>query len=173
MVKYMNINKLKKEISSPDYIFKEINISGIKTYLIFNEVLTNSQRIDEITWYLITKIKRRDFKDLIYKIPGSNTKIIEKKDIEYYLNNGFVVLCYKKLIAIELRSSDGRSVQNISSELSIGGARDAFTENINTNLNLIRKRIKSDLRIKTIIIGRLSKTKVDILYMENKINLIK
>ena len=170
MVKYMNINKLKKEISSPDYIFKEINISGIKTYLIFNEVLTNSQRIDEITWYLITKIKRRDFKDLIYKIPGSNTKIIEKKDIEYYLNNGFVVLCYKKLIAIELRSSDGRSVQNISSELSIGGARDAFTENINTNLNLIRKRIKSDLRIKTIIIDRLSKTKVDILYMENITN---
>ena len=63
----MNINKLKKEISSPDYIFKEINISGIKTYLIFNEVLTNSQRIDEITWYLITKIKRSDFKYLIYK----------------------------------------------------------------------------------------------------------
>lgn len=170
MVKYMNINKLKKEISSPDYIFKEINISGFKTYLIFNEVLTNSERIDEITWYLITKIKRSDFKYLIYKIPCSNAKIIKEKDIEYYLNNGFVVLYYKKVIAIELRSADGRSVQNISSELSIGGARDAFTENINTNLNLIRKRIKSDLRIKTIIIGRLSKTKVDILYMENITN---
>ena len=48
-----------------------------------------------------------------------------------------------------------RDVGIIRSELSLSGAKDSFIENINTNLGLIKKRIKSDkLKVDNLNIGR-------------------
>ena len=60
-----------------------------------------------------------------------------------------------------------RDISPIKSELSLSGPKDSFIENINTNLNLIKKRIKSDkLKINNLSIGRYTKTNVDILYID-------
>ena len=48
-----------------------------------------------------------------------------------------MIIIYKNIYAIEIKSHDGRGVQTINSELSIGGAKESFCENINTNLSLI------------------------------------
>lgn len=159
----MIINKLKKELTSTDYIFKDIKVCNMKVTLIFNEVLTDSNSINELLYYLLTKVNKKDLNNLISKIPISNSKIIKEKDIEKYLNLGYLIILYKDIYAVELKSHEGRGVQTINSELSIGGAKDSFSENINTNLSLIRKRIKKDLIIETLNIGRISQTKVNIL----------
>ncbi len=159
----MIINKLKKEISSTDYIFKDITICNKLVTLIFNEVLTDSNSINELLYYLLTKVNKKDLNNFINKIPISNSIIIKEKDIKKYLNLGYVVIIYKHIYAIELKSHEGRGVQTINSELSIGGAKDSFCENINTNLSLIRRRIKKDLLVETLNIGRISQTKVNIL----------
>lgn len=159
----MIINKLKKEISSTDYIFKDITICNKLVTLIFNEVLTDSNSINELLYYLLTKINKKDLNNFINKIPISNSIIIKEKDIKKYLNLGYVVIIYKNIYVVELKSHEGRGVQTINSELSIGGAKDSFCENINTNLSLIRKRIKKDLLVETLNIGRISQTKVNIL----------
>ncbi len=159
----MIINKLKKEISSTDYIFKDITICNKLVTLIFNEVLTDSNSINELLYYLLTKVNKKDLNNFINKIPISNSIIIKEKDIKKYLNLGYVVIIYKNIYAVELKSHEGRGVQTINSELSIGGAKDSFCENINTNLSLIRKRIKKDLLVETLNIGRISQTKVNIL----------
>ena len=60
-----------------------------------------------------------------------------------------------------------RDIGIIRSEITLGGARDSFIENINTNLNLIKKRIKSDkLKVDSMDIGRYTKTKINILYID-------
>ena len=60
-----------------------------------------------------------------------------------------------------------RDIGVIRSEITLGGARDSFIENINTNLNLIKKRIKSkDLIVEEFSIGRYTKTKINILYID-------
>lgn len=159
----MIINKLKKEISSTDYIFKDVTICNKLVTLIFNEVLTDSNSINELLYYLLTKVNKKDLNNFINKIPISNSIIIKEKDIKKYLNLGYVVIIYKNIYAVELKSHEGRGVQTINSELSIGGAKDSFCENINTNLSLIRKRIKKDLLVETLNIGRISQTKVNIL----------
>ena len=92
---------------------------------------------------------------------------IKYDDIINYLNLGYVIIIYKNIYAIEIKSHDGRGVQTINSELSIGGAKDSFCENINTNLSLIRKRIKRDLMVISLNIGRISKTKVEVLSVSN------
>ena len=159
----MIINKLKKEITSKDYIFKELIIQNKKINLIFNEVLTDSNSINKLLYYLLTKANKKDLNNLINKIPISNSIIIKEKDIKKYLNLGYVIIIYKNIYAVELKSHEGRGVQTINSELSIGGAKDSFSENINTNLSLIRKRIKRNLIVETLAIGRISQTKVNIL----------
>lgn len=159
----MIISKLKKEITSKDYIFKEVLIQNKKINLIFNEVLTDSNSINKLLYYLLTKVNKKDLNNLINKIPISNSIIIKEKDIKKYLNLGYVIIIYKNIYAVELKSHEGRGVQTINSELSIGGAKDSFSENINTNLSLIRKRIKRNLIVETLTIGRISQTKVNIL----------
>lgn len=159
----MIISKLKKEITSKDYIFKEVLIQNKKINLIFNEVLTDSNSINKLLYYLLTKVNKKDLNNLINKIPISNSIIIKEKDIKKYLNLGYVIIIYKNIYAVELKSHEGRGVQTINSELSIGGAKDSFSENINTNLSLIRKRIKKNLIVETLAIGRISQTKVNIL----------
>ena len=159
----MIISKLKKEITSKDYIFKEVLIQNKKINLIFNEVLTDSNSINKLLYYLLTKVNKKDLNNLINKIPISNSIIIKEKDIKKYLNLGYVIIIYKNIYAVELKSHEGRGVQTINSELSIGGAKDSFSENINTNLSLIRKRIKRNLIVETLTIGIISQTKVNIL----------
>lgn len=60
-----------------------------------------------------------------------------------------------------------RDVGLIRSELTLSGAKDSFIENINTNYNLIKKRIKSnELKKEVLNIGRYTKTDINILYVD-------
>ena len=53
-------------------------------------------------------------------------------------------------------------------EVNIKGPRDAFLENYNKNIGLIRKRIKDEnLRFKEYIIGRRTKTKIAVTYIND------
>ena len=63
-----------------------------------------------------------------------------------------------------------RGVNEIKSELTINGPKDSFNEDIETNYNLINKRIKKNLKFKDLKIGRLSKTDVKILYIDKITN---
>ena len=60
-----------------------------------------------------------------------------------------------------------RGVTTIQSELALSGPKDSFNEDINTNIGLIKKRIKSNkLKIDNISIGRYTNTSINILYID-------
>ena len=60
-----------------------------------------------------------------------------------------------------------RSINKIDSELSIYGPKDSFIEDLDTNIGLIRKRIKdTNLKQINLELGRYTKTKISILYIE-------
>lgn len=62
----------------------------------------------------------------------------------------------------------GRNVSNVTSELSLTGPKDSFNEIYDTNIKLIRKRIKNNhLKEINLEIGRYTQTKVGILYIDN------
>ena len=93
----MIISKLKKEITSSDYIFKDVVVCGKKVNLIFNEVLTDGGSINEFLYYLLTKVSKSDLKNFNFKIPNSNSIIIKYDDIINYLNLGYVIIIYKNI----------------------------------------------------------------------------
>jgi hypothetical protein len=139
------IKDIKKKIyPSCDYIFKEIKVCNKKIYLIFNEILTDTGSINKYILFELIRLKRGELNDLENNINCCSMKKINKKDIINYLNNGYVIIIYKDIYACEVKANLSRSISSIDSELSINGSKDSYTENFNTNLGLIRRRLKSD-----------------------------
>lgn len=165
----VSINELKKKVSpSNDYVFKKIKIDGKTIFLIFNDVLTDGGSIDENILRKLVLLNRKELKHIENYLPIRNIKIIKNEEILYYVNNGYLVVVTNKIYACEVKAKLDRGINMVDGELTIAGPKDSFTENFNSNLGLIRKRIKSsNLKVIDLEIGRSSKTKVGILYVED------
>ena len=71
-----------------------------------------------------------------------------------------------KYLAVAVNSDEGRPVEESSSQTVIKGPKDGFTEKINSNILLIRKRIKcKDLRVEYLSAGSITKTTVSLMYI--------
>ena len=163
------ISNLKNNFGpSNDYKIRLFNIDKQKVYFIYNEVLTNKDQINNLVIRKILLLNKRQLKKLDNHIPDISTIIINEKDILTYLNNGYLIIIYKKNYACEIKSILDRGITTIESELAFNGPKDSFCETFNTNLGLIRKRIKScDLYCDNIEVGRSTKTRIGLLYMNN------
>ena len=173
MNEYTNpiLEKLKQ---SSDVVIKKIPWQDTYFYLVLNEVLTDS---DYISNFIIRSLKYAQNNNiqnleeyLLGQVTATNIKLIKKE--EFYDNylNGFAILLFNdnKYLAIEARSNLNRGISEATYEPSIRGSKDGFIEHFNTNLGLIRKRIKSPhLKLTTNFIGRETNTKVGIIYMDN------
>lgn len=162
------VNDIRKRLPSKDYIYKKIKIDKKELYLIFNEVLCSGNEINESILKRLTLLNHKNF-DLENKLPANNIKIIKKDEIISYVNKGFVVcLTGEVIFAIEEKQKLERGITTIESELSLNGPKDSFSESFNTNLGLIRRRIKSEeLWWDEVTLGKSTETKVGILYMNN------
>ena len=171
------LDKLKNDIiDNPDIILRSLDYNSQKIYIIFNEVLSNSSYVnqyilDRITYNISNNLS---IDNLIDILPSSSIKIIKKYDeIINLVFQGFcIVILDNKILAIEARAQLDRGILTSENEPSIVGPNDAFCENFNTNLGLIRKRIRSNnLSIKNLFLGKESNTKVGICYMKNICNI--
>jgi hypothetical protein len=144
-----------------DLIIKKISA---KYTVIYFESICSSDRVNEF----ITK-------PLIYenKISAPHTIKIKKNEVENYLNNAFAVIIKddKYILASEVRADLARSIDSPETQPAINGPKDAFTENIQLNLGLIKRRIKTKkLKIKNKTIGKYTNTLVQTLYIEDNID---
>ncbi|GFZ32189.1 spore germination protein [Clostridium zeae] len=72
-----------------------------------------------------------------------------------------------KALLMELRKLPKRSISESIIEPVIRGPRDGFTEDIETNITLIRRRLKTPkLKVRTTKIGKLSQTDTAITYLD-------
>lgn len=178
---YENIIKIKNDSrNSTDYKYKEIAISDNKLCLVFIEDITSSDRINDYILksisYLIENKISLTFKNLVkyFKniVPGNEiNQINDFDDLYKYLHNGSTIIIfdnYEIALAVETKAKLDRGINTPTVEQSISGPKDSFNENYKTNLGLIRKRIKTNnLVVDEKIIGKETKTRVNILYMKN------
>lgn len=166
----MNIETIKKIMDySPDLKIRTIN----KVNIIFFESLTNTSDINDFLLKPIVKYNINSFSKLKENIPFANLKELkDETDLFYCLYSGFTIINIdNNFIAFETKYPLDSGIMEASNEKVIKGPKDAFSENYQNNLGLIRKRIKSDkLIVKEHIIGTSSKTKVSLLYMNDIVN---
>ena len=157
---------------SIDYKTKELIINKQKIILIYNDILVNKETINKEILSKIKDLSKKQIQNLNKYLPNINTEKIKKKDINNKLNNSNLILIINNNIySIETKLITDRAISPSTNELNITGPKDSFNENINTNINLIRKRIKSkNLILKESIIGKETNTKISLLYMNNIAN---
>lgn len=78
------------------------------------------------------------------------------------LSNGF-----NQAVAADTSGGEMRSVSEPNTQTVIRGPQYSFTENFATNVGLLRRIIRSaDFRMKTLIVGRKTRTTIGVLYMD-------
>ncbi|KRE64687.1 spore germination protein [Paenibacillus sp. Soil750] len=77
----------------------------------------------------------------------------------------------KTFYSLEIANAPKRNPEESASEVSVKGPRDGFTEDLTTNVALVRRRIKSaTLCVEYFTVGRRSQTKVALLYVNDIAN---
>ncbi len=161
-------DKLKRQFGpSKDFIFKHLEVAHTDILLVFNDVLTDVSKINEFILKYLIPATKRDLKNLINYLPTANISIIPEGEIVKNIIDGALIIITKKNIySLDVKATVDRGVPLIESELSLTGPKDSFSENYNTNIALIRKRLKtSKLYIKNIELGKSTKTKIGIAYI--------
>lgn len=183
-------NKIVKRIrdefqNTPDLIIKKIKLSLFDTvYVLYLETVSSSDKVND---YILKNLssfssfKNTKAVDIASILPSPNTKEIENIDeVEYFITNGFTIIVHKNtILAVETRADINRGIPTPATEAAPNGPKDAFTENYQINLGLIKKRLKSSkLKTEEFTLGRKTLTKVGLLYFnditeEETINLVR
>lgn len=175
----MNIIKTLKTSKKhmPDLQIKEVSFKLNKLYIVNIETVSSSMLTNE---YIMETISEKNIfnklflskQDINNIFPSISFISIKEKEVFSYLFNGFSLIIYKNTIyALETKASLDRGINEPSSEPTIKGPKDSFNENYNTNIGLIRKRIKTPLlHLKEFNLGTLTNTKTCIFYIDTLTN---
>lgn len=158
----------------PDLIIKEIKLNKKEIiYVTYLETVTGSDKVNDYILKNLSAISgktRKNLNDIQSLLPSPNTVDIQELDkIEFYITNGFTIVIHKEEIyAVETKADINRGIPEPTSEPTIVGPKDGFTENIQINLGLIKRRIKSHtLKTDTVVLGRKTTTMINILYIDD------
>ena len=166
----MNINDIKKfKNYNPDLKIRELKNKNITVYVIYFETLCKSNTVNDFILRPIDENTIKDINDIKDKLPAGNlVDITDEKVLYDNLYSGFCVICINnKFISFETKAQLDSGITNATNEKVIKGPKDAFTENYENNIGLIRKRIRSkNLKMDEYTIGTSSKTKVALLYVD-------
>jgi spore germination protein KA len=82
-------------------------------------------------------------------------------------NTIIIIDGFAKALSVETKGWEKRSISEPTTQLSIRGPKDSFTESLRTNTALIRRRIKSpNLWLESMKIGKVSQTDIGIMYIK-------
>ena len=170
----MNIEDLKKfEKYNPDLKIRELKNGNTSVYIIYFETLCKSNTINDFILKPIYDDKIKSLDDIKNKLPSGNLSEINDENTLYdNLYSGFTIISIdNKFISFETKESLDSGIVAATNEKVIKGPKDAFTENYQSNVGLIRKRIRSkNLKINEYTIGTSSKTKVALFYLDDIVN---
>ena len=175
---YKYLDKIKKECEAPDLNIKVMNTKKVNIATIYLETITSTSETNDAVIKSLSddfrhEVKFRDVYNYLFNSIscGSVKELYNYEQILNMLYNGFVIVLIDgedKAIACEARAILDRGVNSPSSEAIVRGPKDGFTENFNKNIGLIRRRIKTNnLKIMEKSGGRISKTRIGVLYMDN------
>lgn len=184
---YKNINQNIEHIKTisnknPEIVYRNIKQHNIKITIIYCESVCNLTSINDFIMRSINlnNIKNPIFKNKLEVLKNNlNTAKISEitnfDELFYHLYAGFCIILvenYSTALVSETRSILDRGITTSTTEPNIRGPKDSFTESFQTNIGLVRKRIRSKkLWFENFVIGKRSKTSVCISYLQDVANI--
>lgn len=167
----MNIKNAKeadfRALFSSCYDVKFQKRSG--TQVVYCEGMVDSKQLNENVLPRMTEMIRNDELKLL---DGS----VELSQIEQRVFSGIVIVLFfheneTHVYEADISNPPKRQPEESISEISIRGPRDGFTEEVITNVALIRKRLKTtSLQYEHFIVGKRGNVRLAILYIKDIMN---
>jgi hypothetical protein len=177
MAELSNIQDVMKDIES---IIAGVNIrkvknNGIEFYIAYLHEISDSNKIsEEIIRPLVQYIKPiQNTKELIESVIYTDRVQLESNllDIKNFILSGYCIIGAAKsntYIAANTTKIEKRNVGDPQVQYALRAPRDSFTENLDTNLSLVRYRIKdTNLKLDYFSVGQRTRTTVVVAYMSN------
>ncbi|MGN7298141.1 spore germination protein [Ferdinandcohnia sp. SAFN-114] len=177
-----NIKRLENELgNSADLSIRKLKFTSDKNVAIihFNGIVDEESINNNVVNRIIkllnecnTSVTTEHLADKIFQIISiTSVKYVSEwfQLIDSLLSGDTIILINgnQKAITIATRKFQSRSINEPTSQTVIKGPKDSFTENMGTNISLIRSRIQnSKLRLKQTKVGDITKTDVGIMYIE-------
>ena len=171
-------SKLRTNVSF-DIIFRDININGREAGMFFIDGFTKDEVMEKIMEFFYSLKSDDDFKnsETFIKNCIPYIEVSCSKDINSASTNilsGMLAIVIDKLdknILLDVRTYPQRETQEPEKDKVLRGSRDGFVETLISNTALIRRRIRNtNLSMKLINVGSISKTDVVLCYMEDKVD---
>ena len=167
------IQKIKEILTSPDILtFEFSSLSGKKFAAVYLDGLADKNLLGELVVKPLRAAQVSDDGREVAQLLAS-PEIKEGKDLQDAIsgildgNAALYIDGCKEFYIIGLKNPPGRAVMEPPTQITVKGPREGFTEDIKTNLGLVRKRLKSQrLQVKMLSSGRQSATAVALCYLE-------
>lgn len=174
------VKRIKKDTGySTDIVIRNIKIFNTNIVMLFNEVLSDGETINNfilkpLSNFVLENKKSCDLYSDLFSILSANNivEVTSYNSLIDYIYKGFTILIINnKVIGVETKAPLTRSITVSETESSITGPKEAFVEDFNKNIGLIRKRIRNNkLYVSKMYIGKQSNTLVGLCYMNNIVN---
>ncbi len=129
--------------------------------------------VKQMNEYVLPRLERMTYESTFDPTQHAElalTRFERTKEIITRVFSGQLVLYFIKLqqwFALDISDPPKRMPMESNTELSIKGPRDGFIEELQTNVALVRKRLRTNsLRYEQFTIGKKSESKVALLYIE-------
>lgn len=175
-----NKNKLNAEFKDcSDFLLRECNVSGAKCIVCVMDGMVNSLMLSQMIMHPILSFdgEYETENDLYDTLKTSVVHSLEMgeidtfEDIYFFLSSGFAVLIIdgvSKCLRLGIQGFEKRQTEDPPNEPNIKGANECFTETLNDNKALLRRRIKTpDLKLKQIMVGQNAKKSVVIAFIKD------
>lgn len=161
---------------SNDFLNHQGTYKGEGYWVSFYRSLIDAQELHKNVLSVIPTLETMNLEQIKENIPIEDTLITSTPIVikERIMRGAIAIRLETNLdecLLINIASQLGRQVDKPELEFGIISSQEAFVEDIDTNLNLIRKRLPiPELRVNEVIVGSLSKTKVAVLSIEGIVN---
>ncbi|MGM7720095.1 spore germination protein [Metabacillus sp. Hm71] len=162
--------------TSSDFIQFEERTNRLVYWVSYIRTLVDMQTLQKLIMPILKSDSWNTLDELKKGIPIENIIItIDTDVIKEKLLDGYVLISLSEYgipsLLVKATLNKARDVSLPEVEFSVVGPKEAFVESIESNINLIRKRVTNDkLRIFEMKIGDLSNTKLAVLYVEGVCN---
>lgn len=182
---YYNLEKNKKQIQELfkdtfDFKMEQIRLGNLDAAVCYLGTMLNKDTLTnkimnavhpnpvQTKHSKIELIRDTYFPTVAYEYADSFHKVV------WHILSGFAVIMVdgmEKALSLEIGNIEQRSITEPSTQTIIRGPKEAFTEDINTNISLIRKRLRNPrLKFESYYIGRDTHTTVVLGFIDSIMN---
>ena len=161
------------EIFHEDLDFKEIvgTVGSEECLYVYFEGATDKNALSSTVIKPLTSLNERIDLDSVKKAATCFVEITEASSVEeasdFLVNGGAVLFVCDKFFEIPLIKFEKRSIAEPPTSSVIKGPRAGFVEDINTNVALLRGRLKcKELRIKKFVVGEYTSTTIAVCFID-------